>query len=81
MSKVIIGFLFRQYSCYVELFSVDLENKFLIVTFGGIERMLIMVYGTVLWVDIFLLFLKSCSCLHFLAQSVVVARYQLPFLW
>ena len=48
MSKVIIGFLFRQYSCYVELFSVDLENKFLIVTFGGIERMLIMVYGTVL---------------------------------
>ena len=46
MSKVTIGFLVRHYSCYVLLFFVDMEDKFLIGTFGGIERMLIMVYGT-----------------------------------
>ena len=49
MSKITIGFLVRHYSCYVVLFSfVGMEDKFLIDTFGGIEGMLLMVYGTVM---------------------------------
>ena len=38
------------------------------------------VYEIVSRVDNFLLSWKSCSCLHILAQSVVVAIYELPLL-
>ena len=48
VSKVTIDFLVRHYSCYAVLFFVDMEDKFPIGTFGEIDRMLIMVYGTVL---------------------------------
>ena len=76
MTKVTIGFLLRHYSRYVVLFFVDMEDKFLIGTFGGIQRMLIVVFQELFREWIFYDFLsKSCSCWHFVAQSVVVVIY------